>query len=78
LGVYVSPVGYSISLVPEKWQYLYYLNPMVGVIDCFRWAILDAPLNFLGAGYAAVLSLLLIWGGVRYFRTHESSFADEF
>ncbi|MBT8609366.1 ABC transporter permease [Polynucleobacter paneuropaeus] len=78
LGVYVSPVGYSISLVPEKWQSLYYLNPMVGVIDCFRWAILDTPLNYLGAGYAAALSLLLIWGGVHYFRTHESSFADEF
>ena len=38
-GLYVSPVGFSSAIVPERWQLLYALNPMVGVIECFRWAI---------------------------------------
>lgn len=47
-GLYVSPVGFSSSIVPEQWRLLYYLNPMVGVIDGFRWAILGESPNFTG------------------------------
>ncbi len=77
-GLYVSPVGFSSSVVPEQYRLLYSLNPMVSVIDGFRWAILGndsqiyLPGFFLSLG---VVVLLLIYG-VLYFRKTEKSFAD--
>jgi lipopolysaccharide transport system permease protein len=78
LGLYVSPVGFSSSIVPEQWRLVYSLNPMVGVIDGFRWAILggDAPLYWPGFALSLVLVALLLVGGVWYFRQTERSFAD--
>jgi lipopolysaccharide transport system permease protein len=77
-GLYVSPVGFSSSVVPEKWRLLYSLNPMVGVIDGFRWAILggDAQIYWPGFLLSNGLTLLILYGGVRYFRKTERIFAD--
>jgi len=77
-GLYISPVGFSSTIVPEKWRLFYFLNPMVGVIDGFRWALLgDAfPVNWPGLALSIVLVLLIFIGGVHYFRRMERSFAD--
>jgi len=77
-GLYVSPVGFSSNVVPEKWRLLYSLNPMVGVIDGFRWAILggDAQIYWPGFLLSLGLTLLILYGGVRYFRKTERIFAD--
>lgn len=78
LGQYVSPVGYSIDVIPERWRLLYSLNPMVGVIDGFRWAILndDQALYLPGFVLALVVILLFVWTGIYYFRSVERTFAD--
>jgi lipopolysaccharide transport system permease protein len=77
-GLYISPVGFSSDVVPEPWRLLYYINPMAGVIDGFRWALLgDAfPVNWPGFCLSAPLALLLLLSGVFYFRQIERSFAD--
>ena len=75
-GLYVSPVGFSSSIIPEKWRLLYALNPMVGVIDGFRWCILNEPLNIPMFLISLSVSLLFLWLGVHYFRKTEKSFAD--
>jgi lipopolysaccharide transport system permease protein len=77
-GLYISPVGFSSSIVPEKWRMLYFLNPMVGVIDGFRWAILgdSFPVYWPGLALSAFLTLLIFIGGLLYFRNMERSIAD--
>lgn len=77
-GLYVSPVGFSSSLVSEQWRVLYFLNPMVGVIDGFRWALLGAafPVHWAGFWLSALLVAAMLAGGVVYFRRMERSFAD--
>ena len=78
LGLFVSPIAFSTSDVPENWRPLYALNPMVGIIDGFRWSILggNTPLDLhtLGLSVAVTISFLLL--GVWYFRRMERSFAD--
>jgi len=78
LGLYISPVGFSSAIVPEQWRLLYSTNPMVGVIDGFRWAILGGAVNLYWPGL--LLSVLLIAitfvTGVWYFRVTERTFAD--
>jgi lipopolysaccharide transport system permease protein len=78
IGLYVSPVGFSSSVVPEKWRLLYSLNPIVGVIDGFRWAILGGESAVYMPGF--LLSWIVIgfflWLGIRQFRYMEKSFAD--
>jgi len=78
LGLYISPVGYSSSLVPEKWRLLYSLNPMVGVIDGFRWAILGNEMQTYWPGFvlSIFLVLLILISGVIFFRKTEKTFAD--
>jgi lipopolysaccharide transport system permease protein len=77
-GLYISPVGYSTSVVPEQWRFLYSLNPMVGVIDGFRWAILGKTSQIYWPGFFLSLGivLLLLVSGVWYFRRMERTFAD--
>lgn len=77
-GLYISPVGFSSNIVPEKWRLLYSLNPMVGVIDGFRWAILggEAKLYLPGFILSIALVILLFFSGIWYFRKTERSFAD--
>lgn len=76
-GLYVSPVGFSSAIIPEKWQTLFMCNPMVGVIDGFRWAILgtvDFPEKPLMVSIAA--AFFLMWLGILLFRRTEKTFAD--
>lgn len=77
-GLYISPVGFSSNVVPEEWRLLYSLNPMVGVIDGFRWAILGGDFQLYWPGFAVslLLVLLLLWSGTWYFRKMERTFAD--
>jgi lipopolysaccharide transport system permease protein len=77
-GLYVSPVGFTSSIVPEKWRLLYALNPMVGVIDGFRWALLHgaAELYWPGLVLSSILSLMLLITGLWYFRKTERILAD--
>ena len=77
-GLYISPVGFSSTIVPEKWRFLYSLNPMVGVIDGFRWAILggNSQLYLPGFILSMALVVLLLVSGIWYFRKMERTFAD--
>jgi lipopolysaccharide transport system permease protein len=77
-GLYVSPVGFSSAVVPESWRLVYSLNPMVGVIDGFRWCILGGQSQLYLPGLALSLSAtaLFLWIGVDRFRKMEKSFAD--
>ena len=81
-GMYVSPVAYSISLIRDKFGetafLLYSLNPMVGVIDGFRWAILGggSAIYWPGFGVSLALVAILLWLGIWYFRRTERTFAD--
>jgi len=77
-GLYISPVGFSSSIVPAKWQLLYSLNPMVGVIDGFRWSLLrgEAPLDLRVVLMSCGLVVLLLVSGTWYFRRTEKTFAD--
>jgi len=78
MGIYVSPVGFMSSIIPEKWRFLYSLNPMVGVIDGFRWAILGPSFEPFWPGFWISLSMvtLLLVTGAFYFRLFEKTFAD--
>ena len=77
-GLYVSPIGFSSTIVPEQWRLLYSLNPMVGVIDGFRWAILggNTQLYWPGLLLSLFLVLVMLLTGIVYFRKTEKSFAD--
>lgn len=80
-GLYISPVGFSSSVVYERfpqWVWIYSLNPMVGVIDGFRWAIIGGNSNLYLPGFTLSLGLvaLLFVSGVWYFRKVERTFAD--
>lgn len=78
LGLYVSPVGFSSQIIPDNWRLIYSLNPMVGVIDGFRWCILGGQSELYIPGFVAGVGMasLLCWFGVRRFRQTEKSFAD--
>ena len=77
-GLYVSPVGFSSAVVPEHWRFWYSLNPVVGVIDGFRWCILggDSPLYLPGFAASLAIVAFFLWFGIRYFRATERTFAD--
>jgi len=77
-GLYVSPVGFSSNVIPEKWRLLYSLNPMVGVIDGFRWCILggESPIYWPGFALSIVIVTFFLWLGISSFRKMEKSFAD--
>lgn len=77
-GVYLSPVGFSSSIIPPQWRLLYSLNPMVGVIDSFRWAIIggDSDLYMPGFLLSIGLVVVLLTSGIWYFRKTERTFAD--
>lgn len=77
IGLYVSPVAFSSSIVPAKYQALYALNPMVGIIDGFRWSLLGTT-AFPSTGIisAVLIALLLNISGIIYFRKTERAFAD--
>lgn len=79
-GLYISPVGFSSSIIPEQWRFWYSLNPVVGVIDGFRWCLLggDSPLYLPGFFGSIVVTAFFLWAGIAYFRKTERTFADLF
>jgi lipopolysaccharide transport system permease protein len=76
LGLYISPVGFNADFIPAQWRFLYYLNPMTGIIEGFRWCLLDQPLHLNGVLFSAFISFLFLFAGITYFRKTERSFAD--
>jgi lipopolysaccharide transport system permease protein len=77
-GLYVSPVGFSSEVVPEDWRFWYNLNPVVGVIDGFRWCVLGGESHIYAPGFLLGLGVVaaFCWLGVAYFRRTERTFAD--
>jgi len=77
-GMYVSPVGFSSSVIPGQWRLLYSLNPLVGIIDGFRWSLLNgqSPLDAGSLISSVTVTSFFLWFGVRQFRKMERSFAD--
>ncbi len=77
-GLYISPVGFSSNVVPEQWRLLYSLNPMVGVIDGFRWCILggNSPIYLPGFLLSLAITAFFLWLGISQFRKMEKTFAD--
>jgi lipopolysaccharide transport system permease protein len=78
LWMFISPVVYSSSMVPEKWQWLYSINPMSGVVYGFRWALLGAPesISLVSIGISSVIALIVFISGLFFFRRMERVFAD--
>lgn len=75
-GLYITPVGFSTSVIRDEWKFIYSLNPMVGVIDGFRWCLLGDPIYWPAFIASWVIILFFLWLGVWYFRRTEKSFAD--
>jgi lipopolysaccharide transport system permease protein len=78
LGLYISPVGFSSNLVPEEWRLAYALNPMVGVIDGFRWSLLDDTVIIHWPSFRISLAVTFLFfvSGLWYFQKVEQRFAD--
>lgn len=78
VGLFISPVGFSSAVVPEQWRLLYSLNPAVGVIDGFRWALLGGRggIYWPSVALSALISAMILVSGLRYFRRTERTFAD--
>ncbi len=77
-GLYASPVGFSSAIVPDQWRFLYGLNPMVGVIDGFRWSLLGGEASIHLPSFLVSLGVIAVflWYGIRVFRRTEKTFAD--
>jgi lipopolysaccharide transport system permease protein len=77
-GLFVSPVGFSSAVIPEKWRLVYSLNPIVGVIDGFRWAICrgESGIYLPGFTLSLVVITFFLYFGIWYFRKMEKTFAD--
>jgi lipopolysaccharide transport system permease protein len=76
--LFITPIAYPASMIPEKWQLLYSLNPMTGVVEGFRWALLganEAPGPMIAV--SSTIAILLMITGLFYFRRMERTFADE-
>ncbi len=78
MGIYTSPIGFSISVIPEKWHLLYAINPMVGVIEGFRWAVLGGvfELRWDIVAVSGCVAVILLCVGVIFFRRFERGIAD--
>ena len=77
VGFYISPVGFSSSVVPENWRMFFSLNPMVGIINGFRWAILGEKVNIIPELIMSlIVTTFFVWFGIKRFRSLEKSFAD--
>ena len=76
MGLYISPIGFSSAIVPEKWRLLYACNPIVGIVDGVRWCLFDSPLMAESVISAAAISVSVFLFGIWFFRKMESEFAD--
>jgi lipopolysaccharide transport system permease protein len=77
-GMFVSPVGYGTYIISGAWKWLYFLNPIVGIIDAFRWSLFGIAQSEIvwSILFSVIISILILATGVRYFRKTERSFAD--
>ena len=78
LGLYASPIAYDVSIVPEKWRFLYFLNPMAGIIEGFKWALFGSgeyQYKF-GLIMSAVITVIIFYMAMYFFKKMESDFAD--
>jgi len=75
-GLYITPVGFSSTLIPDQYRWAFALNPMVGVIEGFRWCILGDPMHVDSMLIAVGVTLIFLWIGLTYFRKMEKTFAD--
>ena len=77
-GVFLSPVGYTSVVIPGKWQWLYSLNPMVGIINGFRWSLfgIEQPFLIPSVLISVVIAIFTLAFGLHYFRKTENTFAD--
>lgn len=78
-GLYISPVAYSYALIPASWRTLYALNPMVGIINGFRWCLMGGTNAIYWPALLCSITFSLAWlyWGIKYFRTFEKTFADK-
>lgn len=78
IGLFVSPIAFSSAMVPERWRTLYSLNPLVGIIDGFRWALFGGSntIHLPAIALSVAITLAMLVGGAVYFRNTESAFAD--
>jgi lipopolysaccharide transport system permease protein len=78
LGLFISPVGFSSNIIPDEWRWLYSLNPVVGIVDGFRWCILGGQGGLYGPafGWSVGATAFFLWWGIRQFRGVEKRFAD--
>ena len=78
MGMYLSPVGYLNQLVSKKWEVIYSLNPLAGIINGFRWSLVPAsiPVYVPGIIYSAIFSIVILFIGIKVFRSAEANFAD--
>lgn len=76
LLLFLSPIAYPASIVPDRWRWLWACNPMVGVVEAIRWAVLGTPLEPAVVLPGAIVGAFAFWAGLSYFRKVESSFAD--
>jgi lipopolysaccharide transport system permease protein len=78
VGLYLTPIGYSSQHIPEQWKFIFYFNPMVAVVDGFRWAVSGGVSEIYWAGLfgSILISTLLLCIGIYYFRKSERTFAD--
>lgn len=77
MGIYASPVAYSTNIIPDKWALIYYLNPIAGIIDAFRWSIIGTLPSVYGILCAIAFTVALLVIGLVYFRSEETRFADD-
>ena len=75
-GMYLSPVGFSAASIPARWQTVYALNPMVGVIEGMRWCLFGTPISGFALCSSVVWSFILLFLGFFMFRRMETEFAD--
>ena len=78
VGLYITPIGFSSQLVPERWKPVFYLNPMASAVDGFRWSINggSSPMYWTGLLIGTSVSGVLLYAGMHYFRKTERTFAD--
>ena len=76
IWMFASPIAYPMSVVPPEWQTLYALNPIVGIVETFRWALLGDPLRLDALCISVAVSIFALWLGARQFRRLERRLAD--
>jgi len=76
IGLYITPVGFSSDVIPQHWRLLYSINPMVGIVDGFRWCLLGEPLYWPSFTISMTVILAFLIIGISYFRKTEKSFSD--